>query len=119
MTLKELMSPDSISTTIRFKDRDIIKVYKGDKVQPFYRSTGRNSGKEGTWFPFDGLEIFPLWFDKRKFVWKPGKNDVPEHLHRYGTDEFKAISDRLGEMNLPEGIEMELEEVVRWLKDEY
>ena len=46
---------------IQFKDRDIIfwKMPDGEK-QPFYRSSGRNSGKPGTWLPFDGFrESYP------------------------------------------------------------
>jgi hypothetical protein len=45
----------------RVKDRDIIKVTLPDgTVQPFYKSSGRNSGMKGTWLSFDGIRTIAL-----------------------------------------------------------
>jgi hypothetical protein len=48
------------------------------------------------------------WFDKTRFTsgnseLNEGLNDRNHSLHRYGTEEFKAISDKLGQMDIPEG----------------
>jgi len=88
--------------------------------------------------PFDGLDlqrpaagglndpdVDGAWFDKFRFVTDetggnkdgtPGDRDHPSH--RFGTEENKAMSDRLGELDIPKGQEHELgdyEEVNNWL----
>ncbi len=78
---------------IRYAGRDIIVLLTKEGRQPFYRSTGNNSGRPGKWFPFDGLWV-KSWFDKTRFVETPG-------LTRFGTDHFKMISDKLATMNIP------------------
>ena len=84
---------------LRYKDRDIIRVNVGGKRQGFYRSTGRNSGKPGTWFPFDGITC-PAWFDKQAYC-HPLLEKIG--LMRYGTEENKLISEKISKRNLPKG----------------
>lgn len=82
-----------------FRDRDfvVLRFKKDDSIQPFYRSSGRNSGKPGTWFPFDGIVwIGRLWFNKERF-W------TGDSLHRYGTARHKKVSDYLAQMELEKG----------------
>jgi len=79
---------------IEFKDRKVIlwTMPDGEK-QPFYLSTGRNSRRSGTWFPFDGY-IEPHgrgWFNKYRFC-----NDiVPEELHRFGKRKYQKVSKQI------------------------
>lgn len=108
---------------LRYGDRDIIKVNIDGKEQGFYRSTGRHSKKAGEWLPFDGLVVIPhtehvVWFDKSKYVYdyKLGEhNTVPQELHRYGTEELKAISEELTSLEIAEGEETLPSEINRWL----
>jgi hypothetical protein len=82
-----------------FRDRDfvVLRFKKDDSIQPFYRSFGRNSGKPGTWFPFDGIVwIGRLWFNKERFRTK-------DDLSRYGTARHKKILDYLAQMELAKG----------------
>src|SRR5688572_27938273 len=99
---------------LRIKDRDIIRVRLSDgKLQPFYKSSGRNSGMKGRWLPFDGVLCFegrPLWFDKGRFA-----SPSFTRLHRFGTQELKDISDKLGQMDIPEGEETDCLEINNWL----
>ena len=108
---------------LRHAERDIIKVTLDDgQVQPFYCSSGYNSGMPGTWLPFDGCYIIGgqvVWFDKRKYKWdyrlSQDLQTVEPHLDRYGTEELKAISDELAKMDIPKGIESTGEEVNKFL----
>ncbi len=80
---------------LRFAGRDIILCGE----QPFYRSSGRNSGKPGEWLPFDGIGVMlGLWFVKDRYL-----VEKYDPLYRYGTAELKKISEELGEMIIPEG----------------
>ena len=84
-----------------FRGRDfvVLKFKKNNKIQPFYRSTGRNSGKPDTWFPFDGIidkGYGRLWFNKRRFI-------VDGELDRYGTEQHRLISNHLAELNIERG----------------
>jgi len=84
---------------IRYCDRDVIVVKLPDgTTQPFYRSTGHNSGRPGVWFPFDGWRPGGPhgWFIKDRFI-------VRGPLNRYGTQEMKDESDRLATMDIPIG----------------
>lgn len=87
----------------RFRGRDIVRVELPDgTVQPFYRSTGRNSGQAGRWFPFDDVRESDAWFNKTRF--SPGEMVEPEHpLHRFGSEEMRAIADELGRAPVPAG----------------
>jgi len=82
-------------------DRPFVLVRKADgSLQPFYRSTGANSGMEGRWLPFDGFggvvnnRFEPGWYRKNRF----GQGEFAEGtpLHRFGSEENKALSDLLG-----------------------
>ena len=84
----------NVSTKVlRFGGRDILTIETEGLRQAFYRSTGRNSGREGVWFPFDGVSVdgVPLhfWFHKSRFK---GKGE----LYRFGLIEYKVISDFFG-----------------------
>lgn len=91
----------------RFGGRDIILVDK----QPFYRSTGRNSGMAGAWLPFDGVGLYlgKFWFDKSQYCFGG---------YRYGNDDLKAISDELAKLEIPEGEPTRPEEINKWLGTE-
>lgn len=89
----------------RFRGRDVAVVTLPDgTAQPFYRSSGRNSKQPGRWFPFDGVKRVPdgLWFDKERFV-SGGMEDASHPLHRFGSDEMRAVSDELARLDLPAG----------------
>lgn len=98
----------------RIKERDIIKVQvRPDYVQPFYRSTGKNSGKKEVWLPFDGVlsiiykegefEI-PVWFDKSSYTVR-NEDGTKSELNRYGTVELMELSAHLGTMKIAQGEE--------------
>jgi hypothetical protein len=99
---------------LKIKGRDIIKVTVDNKfVQPFYRSTGRNSKKPNEWLPFDGVMAYgeiPIWMDKDKYANK----ENPE-LNRYGTEQLKEISKKLGQLDIPQGTEALPSEINIWL----
>jgi hypothetical protein len=115
---KKSIDPRILSKeTLRYADRDVIIVETSFGPKPFYRSTGHNSGKKGTWFPFDGITnpegYMGEWFDKSRYTghgigsWvnknAENKNDP---LHRYGSEEFKSISEGLSNKNIPQGREV-------------
>ncbi len=119
---REKMNLKVSEKVLRFRDRDIIKVEIGGKVQPFYKSSGRNSGAKGTWFPFDGiLSIFgaPVWFDKRKYTNNSRLPDdlqpVAHELNRFGTEELRNVSFQLAQMNIPQGVDTEAKDINDWL----
>jgi hypothetical protein len=89
-----------VSPVYNLADRDIVIVETSVGRQAFYRSSGFNSGRPGQWFPVD--EFLPGWFNKGEYTLKPGlENGTP--LHRLGTEEFARISEKLGEMSIPQG----------------
>lgn len=98
----------------RCANRDIIKVLLDNGTfQPFYKSSGKNSGKKDEWLPFDGIlchEEFPLWFHKSRY-----KNKENPEYHRYGTPELKDVSEKLGDMEIREGTEATCSEINAWL----
>ena len=110
--LRKMQVSDKV---LRLNDRDIIKVeIRPDYTQAFYKSSGRNSGKAGEWLPLSGIvhyEDHVIWFDKHAFV----KPQVPEELHRYGTEELKEISKKLAQINIPKGKEAKASEINKWL----
>ena len=94
-------------TVYRIKNRDIIKVkMTGKPWQPFYKSTGKNSGKPGEWVP--------IWFDKKAYADKK-EDGTYGKFHRYGNLRLKAISAMLGKMEIKEGTEANVKEINDWL----
>ena len=94
---------------LRCKDRDFIVIHILGTTQGFYRSTGRHSGKPGTWFPCDGImHVYdkPIWIVKDRFC-----NVKSAELMRYGTKFLKAVSDALNEIEIPKGKEVHPKEV--------
>lgn len=59
-------------------------------IQPFYKSSGRNSNMPDTWLPFDGGHSCLNWFVKNRY-----KNDIDQSLHRFGSKKLKEISEFL------------------------
>lgn len=98
--MKEFNKPKS-PNVVRYCGRDVIVVKLAEGKQPFYRSSGHNSGRHGVWFPFDGWTLYPYakdgWFIKDKY-WMPG-----HALHRYGNQLYKDVSDYLATLDIPEG----------------
>lgn len=98
---KILLSSLSYRGTLRFAGRDWVVVSYNDGEQAFYRSSGRNSGEKGTWFPVDGISENPwadnkLWFNKARFLWRGGD--------RFGNKRHLfIISLWLNEKNIPRG----------------
>ncbi len=91
-----------LSPVIRYAERDIVVVETSQGTQAFYRSTGINSGKEGSWFPFDGSIDVAGGFLKERFTTGAGLTEGHQ-LWRYGTSEFKVIAEQLGKMSIPTG----------------
>ena len=78
-------------------ERPFVVVRKADgSLQPFYRSTGENSGMPGRWLPFDGFGGPPSksWYRKDRYGQGEFARGTP--LHRFGSEENKTISDLLG-----------------------
>ena len=86
--------------SVRFEGRDVIVwTMPEGNVQPFYRSTGRNSGMPGIWLPFDGLTMI---FEKRRFCRHPNGDRIEGALHRYGQQKYKDASEAIEKLDLPE-----------------
>lgn len=91
-----------VSPTYQLAGRDIVMVETSVGRQAFYRSSGKNSGSPGQWFPVD--EFLPAngWFNKAAYTQGPGlEKGAP--LHRLGTKELSEISEQLGKMSIPPG----------------
>ncbi len=73
------------------------------KDQPFYESTGVNSGNKGSWYPFDGLALLAGndWFRKEQYL-----NPAYEE---------NDIRHRMGGVNLPDFIKDLLLEISQTL----
>lgn len=85
---------------LRFGERDIIWVRVKTKKQGFYRSSGKNSGMEGRWLPFDGVgSRGGLWFDKSKYC----HNLKDGLLYRFGNELLLGISNELANLDIPVG----------------
>jgi hypothetical protein len=93
-----------ISPVYNIAGRDVIIVDTSVGRQAFYRSSGANSGQPGKWLPVDEFRQVDGWFNKHAYVRGPGR-ERSEPLHRVGTEEFARISDELGQMNIPPGME--------------
>lgn len=100
---------------LRYRERDIVRIKQNGKWQGFYRSSGRNSGLKGIFLPFDGISSGP-WFIKNRFC-GPGIDE--KGLHRYGTEENKLISEKLGKEKIPEGAAADEIEVNKFLGNKY
>jgi hypothetical protein len=100
-----LSSGRIVSAVYRIAGRDIVIVETSVGRQAFYRSTGFNSRMPGEWLPVDEFlpanEKFKAWFNKAAYVQGPGLNEG-QPLHRFGSEEFRRISERLGRMHIPE-----------------
>jgi len=95
--------------TLRFQCRDVILVECEDGwKQGFYRSSGRNSGRAGRWFPFDGYIRNIHWFDKGRFCLF---NQKYTELERYGYQILKDIGDYLTLISINEGREVDGDEI--------
>jgi len=78
-----------------FRGRRVILWTMPDgSLQPFYESSGKNSGQAGTWFPFDGWTAIGggQWFIK-----------CNEPIKRFGTEEMKTESLRIATLSLSVG----------------
>ena len=96
---------------IKYAFRDIIRVrLENGELQPFYKSTGVNSKRPGVWLPFDSISLFSHF---RKSRYSHGidadgdKLNTDHPLHRYGSEELKAISEALADIEIPDGFELE------------
>lgn len=101
----------------RYKDRDIVLVISGETRQPFYRSTGRNSGCPGTWFPFSGIGKYWggfTWFIKDDIIFLGEKNRMENP--RFGSPKLKEISASLYFKQLPSGTDAEIIEINSFLE---
>jgi hypothetical protein len=115
---------------MRFHGRDIVRVeMPGPLVsqiapgctvamrlthQPFYRSSGRNSGRAGSWLPFDGIVPFPdPWFDKSRFCHELQREGA---LYRYGTEDYKTAGEMLDALTIEPAPEIDdIHAINRWL----
>jgi hypothetical protein len=87
--------------TLRFQGRDVILIECEDGwKQGFYRSSGRNSGRAGRWFPFDGYLFGLHWFIKDRFCIR---EQYGTDLERYGFEVLHDIGNLLGALTIPEG----------------
>jgi hypothetical protein len=103
-----------------YGDRDIVKVsFPDGRVQPFYKSSGRNSGMPETWFPFDGISYPSMgmleWFDKTKYCFSSNPKGVVMEMDRHGTYEFKKVGEWLSEQDIPKGKQTCPFEIDEWL----
>ncbi len=88
------------------RDVVVVELPSGAR-QAFYRSTGINSGRPGEWLPFDGVAEggrLHGWFDK-------GRYEVAGPLHRFGSEENRAVSEWLGAQDIPAGRAAEASEI--------
>lgn len=95
-----------ISPVFRYREWDFLVVPTSVGPQGFYRSTGDRSGMRGRWLPFDEIYEWNLdrargWVNKDEYTIRFGRGHP---LHRFGSNEFRAISDALTQRNIPRGI---------------
>jgi hypothetical protein len=94
-----------VSPVYRIHGRDIVVVRTSQGNRVFYRSSGKNSGQPGKWFPID--EVWPTdgYFNKMNYTQGPnmGKGQPFERL---GNQEFANISEELGKMRIGKGAEI-------------
>ena len=113
-------SPDNVIEYLTSEgSRPMIVVrVPGWGIQAFYKSTGRNSGMPDQWLPFDGIMQIPAfrgWVDKQRFTSGLFK-DADHPLHRFGDQKLKDMSERLSQMDIPEGMYVaEHKDINAWL----
>jgi hypothetical protein len=91
-----------VSPVYRIAGRDLVIVDSALGRQAFYRSTGMNSKRSGTWFPVDEIRPADGWFNKASYTAGPGLEEgMP--LHRIGHAAFAQISEELTAMTIPRG----------------
>lgn len=117
-----------LPSVMRFHGRDIVRVAMPGPptwpsgphgpaqtqlpIQPFYRSSGRNSRMPGHWLPFDGIHPQP-WFIKDRFCDRKLKGSP---LYRYGTEEYRAAGLMLDAMTIEPAAETEdIHAINKWL----
>lgn len=91
-----------VSPVYRIAGRDVVIVETSVGRQAFYRSSGANSNMPGEWLPVDEFRTLDGWFNKAAYVHGPGR-ELGQPLHRFGSEEFRRISERLGQMQIPTG----------------
>lgn len=89
-----------VSPVFRGSGRDFLVVETSVGRQGFYRSSGKSSRMPGQWLPFDEQFEHDLvygkgWFNKGEYI-RP-----EDPLDRFGSEEFRAISDALTGLNIP------------------
>lgn len=90
-----------VSPVYQYARRDVVIVETASGRQAWYRSSGQNSGRSGTWFPFDEITDNSLhadWFNKWDYTARFPEGDP---LHRFGSAENALISRRLGATDIP------------------
>jgi hypothetical protein len=108
---------------IEYHDRIIVRVVlPGGEIQPFYKSSGRCSGRPGEWFPFDGI-AFPgtvvHWFDKTRYELdiEDDEERRAHPLYRFGTQQMKDVSAWLAGQEIPPARKIDSDfEVNEWLE---
>ena len=118
----KIVSPD----VLKYKGRDIVIVNDGKNNVPFYKSSGVNSGKKDTWFPFEG--VYDSSNQKRLgnvplgYIGKVGtttKQGLPidslSPTFRYGTKQNIVISKWLSSQQLPEAKNATIQDVNKLL----
>jgi hypothetical protein len=107
---------------------DMIIVGTSQGWQPFYRSDGINSNMPATWLPFDEVFERPAqlrpegWVNKGRFTEMGGideflPNGERNPDHRFGNEENREISQRLGRMTIPPGERRTPEQINDWIDD--
>lgn len=91
-----------VSPTYRIAGRDIVVVETSVGNQTFYRSSGANSGMPGEWLPVDEIRPADGWFNKTAYVSGEGLSEG-QPFHRFGSNEFARISEKLGRASIPRG----------------
>jgi RHS repeat-associated protein len=88
------------------RDMVVVRIPGTQERQPFYRSSGNNSGMPGRWLPFDGLGGNPRmpddWLNKTRFT-SGGGFPQGHPLHRFGSVANMWISNALEALGLPMG----------------
>jgi hypothetical protein len=123
--------PEIVSDVYRYRRLDIIVVKTLDGIQGFYRSDGMFSKMVNTWLPFDEIAIRWIrigeadddfygdtedWFNKDAYTEVAGfVENTP--FYRFGSQVFKDVSDALGELVIPKGINVETKEEINRLLD--
>lgn len=113
-----------LTDIVEFRGRAILAVrLPGGKTQPFYKRTGKGTlileketgAQAGDWVPFDGLTSWG-WFKKEAYC---NHETVSPELRRFGTPEYKAVSDWLKTQTLIPTKTMSTPEEVNYFLQNY